>query len=277
MQITQMLLTINKYSRPGTQRKKTTKIAVHYVGNPGSTATGNRNYFEDLKRQVPDSTGKWWINADGTNRTYNGEKIAIRWVSSNYIIGLDGEIIQCVPDDEIAYCTNQANAYSVSIECCHPDSTGKFTEKTEKACAELCAFLVNKYGLTVDDVIRHYDVTKKQCPLWYTPTKYQSATVANQRWNGFKAMIKECLIREYNTKIEKAENSEKFTPFIVKIICDKLNVRKAPGTQSEVVMTVPMGYKYTIVEVQTVGTVPWGRLKSGCGWISLNEKYAERC
>lgn len=275
MKITEMFLTPNKYSRPGVKLDKVTKIAVHYVGNPNTTARNNRDYFDSLKSQIPDKDGKYCIKLDGTYLMWNNSRVAIRYVSSHYVIGMDGEIIQCIPLTEWSYCTNQANGYSISIECCHPDASGKFTDATEKACAELCAYLVNRFGLSVDDVIRHYDVTKKQCPLYYVPTKYQSESVANQRWNGFKAMIRECLIRDYNQKIESGTKQSGSVPFIVKILCDELNVRKSPGTQADVVITVPKGYKYTIVETQTVGDVPWGKLKSGVGWISLLNKYVE--
>lgn len=143
MQITEMLLTPNKYSRPQTALKKVTKIAVHYVGNAGSSAKGNRNYFENLK--------------SGNSGIY---------ASSHYIIGMEGEVIRCVPENEIAYCTNQANSYSISIECCHPRSDGIFTSATRQSLTELCAKLCVRYGLDpVNDIIRHYDVTGKHCPL----------------------------------------------------------------------------------------------------------------
>lgn len=143
MKITKNLLTVNQYSRPGTKRTKTTKLAVHWVGNANSTAIANRNYFESLK----------------------DKKI---YASSHYIIGLQGEIIQCVPEDEIAYTTNEANAYSIGIECCHPDWTGKFNDKTYKAMVELFADLCKRYKLDpIKDIIRHYDISKKVCPKYF--------------------------------------------------------------------------------------------------------------
>lgn len=164
MKITENFLTPNKYSRPQIPLKEVTKIAVHYVGNPGSTAIANRNYFEN-------------------------QKTAGRYVSSHFIVGLGGEIIQCIPLNEWSYCTNEANGYSISIECCHPDATGKFTAETENALAELCAYLCEKFGLGTEDIIRHYDVTGKQCPLYWSPTKYQSAEVANGRFKAFKDYV----------------------------------------------------------------------------------------
>lgn len=171
MKITENFLTPNKYSRPQIKLEKVTKIAVHYVGNPGSSANANRNYFENQK---------------------NGGK----YVSSHFVVGLEGEIIQCIPLDEWSYCTNQANGYSISIECCHPDSTGKFNEKTEESLAELCAYLLKKFGLSSEDIIRHYDVTGKQCPLYWSPTKYQSADLANGRFAAFKERVKKLMTSE---------------------------------------------------------------------------------
>lgn len=143
MKITQMLLTPNKYSRPQLKLPKVTKVAVHYTGNPGSTAKNNRDYF---------------------NNAVNHHN----FVSSHYIVGLDGEVIQCIPETEWSYCTNQANGYSISIETCHPDSSGKFLPATEKSLIELCADICKRQGLNPQkDLIRHYDVTKKVCPKWY--------------------------------------------------------------------------------------------------------------
>ncbi len=278
--ITEMFLTPNKYSRPQIKLEKVKKIAVHYVGNPNTSALANRKYFEGLKDQMPDKTGKYCLKPDGSYLMYNGSKVRIRSVSAHFLIGLGGEIIQCIPLDEWSYCTNQANGYSISIECCHPDATGKFTAATEKSLAELCAWLVEKYGLAVDDIIRHYDVTGKQCPLYYVPTKYQTKAAANKRWNDFKALVKSNLIKDYNDKSKTEDiHTEKpvFNEYTVKILCDKLNVRKAPGLNNEIVMTVPKGYKYTIVAEQYVGNVPWGKLKSGVGWISLLPTYVQKC
>ena len=43
-------LTANPWSRPETPLKKIDGVVIHYVGNPGTTARANRNYFESLSR-----------------------------------------------------------------------------------------------------------------------------------------------------------------------------------------------------------------------------------
>lgn len=142
--ITEDFLTVNEYSRPGDELKKVNGVVVHYVGNPGTSAKNNRNYFENLK--------------DTHERS----------ASSHYIIGLQGEILQCIPLDEIAYASNNRNSDTIAIECCHPDSTGEFNSYTYESLVKLTAALCKSYGLNpLTDVIRHYDVTGKACPLYF--------------------------------------------------------------------------------------------------------------
>lgn len=275
MQIQQMLLTPNKYSRPGIKLDKVTKIAVHYVGNPGTSAINNRNYFEGLKDQIPDSTGVYCLKKGGSYLTYNGQKVKIRYVSAHFVVGLGGEIIQCIPLTEWSYCTNQANGYSISIECCHPDSSGKFTAATEKSLAELCAYLCGKFGLDpLKDIIRHYDVTGKQCPLYWSPTKYVSKAVADARFTAFKQRVA-YIIGDGDTE-QAASKGLPEVPFKVKVIDSALNIRSGAGVSNKAVGVIKGGGIYTIVAVEQVGSALWGKLKSGAGWINIGEKYCER-
>ena len=82
---------------------------------------------------------------------------------SNFVVGLEGEIVQCVPTWEVAYASNSRNIDTVSIECCHPDETGEFNDETYRSMVQLCAWLCLKFGLDEEDVIRHHDVTGKNC------------------------------------------------------------------------------------------------------------------
>ena len=270
MNITEKFLTVNKFSRPGIKLEKVTKIAVHYVGNPNTTAMANRNYFENQK------TGG-------------------RYVSSHFIVGLDGEIIQCIPLNEWSYCTNQANGYSISIECCHPKSDGIFNDKTYVSLCELCAYLLKKFGLSTDDLIRHFDVTGKQCPLDWSPTKYQSNALAKAKWDRFKADVKIVMnggtVYKNNTVGVTEKTSSDNTapspavPYKVKVIDTSLNVRKGAGVNNPVTCVIRKNEVYTIVEEAKVrnsdGSVAtWGLLKAYAknrnGWINVGEKYVKK-
>ena len=82
-------------------------------------------------------------------------------------MGIDGEIVQCVPSTEIAYASNSRNDDTLSIECCHVDrKQGMFTDATYLSLVRLTGWLCYRFNLTEDDVIRHYDVTGKICPKY---------------------------------------------------------------------------------------------------------------
>ncbi|WP_191399734.1 peptidoglycan recognition protein family protein [Flavonifractor sp. An306] len=138
--VTVELLPVNPYSRPGIPLEQVNGIVIHYVGNPGTTAAQNHSYFENLAQ---------------TGETY---------ASSHFLVGLEGEVIQNVPLDEIAYCSNQRNEDTISIECCHPDDSGAFNQATYDSLVRLTRWLMEAYDLDTDQVIRHYDVTGKICP-----------------------------------------------------------------------------------------------------------------
>lgn len=151
------IIDIDGTSRRGTSLSDINDIVIHYVGNPGTSAQANRN---------------WYANPSSN-------------VSSHFIVGLKGEIIQCIPLHEKSSASNHRNSDTISIEVCHPDASGKFNAATYDSLVDLTAWLVKSCGLTVDNVIRHYDVTGKECPRYYVRNE--------DAWNQFKADVKEKL------------------------------------------------------------------------------------
>lgn len=145
MNIEERLLTISPYCRSGEKQNTIQNIVVHWVGNAGSSAVGNRNYFNSLATSHSTSA------------------------SSHYIIGLSGEIIKCIPENEVAFHSGSysMNRKSIGIETCHPDWNGKFADSTYNSLVELCADICRRCGLNVNNIIRHYDVTGKDCPRYY--------------------------------------------------------------------------------------------------------------
>ena len=137
------LLTPNDWSRPQRALEKVNGIVIHYVANPGSSAMDNRNYFEGLK---------------DSQTTY---------ASSHFIVGLEGEVVQCVPTSEMSYASNSRNVDTVAIEVCHPDETGKFSDVTYASLVQLTGWLCEYLQVEPENIIRHYDVTGKPCPLYY--------------------------------------------------------------------------------------------------------------
>ncbi len=141
--IVEDFLTPNPYSRPGEKLPEVRNIFVHYTANPGTTAEQNRSYFENLG--------------------ITGETSA----SAHFVIGFDGTIIQCIPLDEIGYAVKTRNYDSISIECCYQSEDGSFTQATYDSLIKLTAWLLKKYDLSPEDVLRHYDEGGKKCPLYF--------------------------------------------------------------------------------------------------------------
>ena len=133
------LIEIDGASRRGERLEAVRDIVIHYVGNPDTTAQQNRDYFNN-----PDSE-----------------------VSAHFVVGIDGAVIQCVPLTEKSSASNDRNKDTISIEVCHPDESGKFTPETYDALIRLTAWLCKATGLNEKHVIRHYDVTGKNCPLYF--------------------------------------------------------------------------------------------------------------
>ena len=136
--IDQQIIDVDGNSRRGVYLEGVRDIVIHYVGNPGTTAQQNRDYFDNPSSEV----------------------------SSHFVIGLKGEIIQCIPLHEKSSASNHRNKDTISIEVCHPDTSGKFTDESYQSLVKLTAWLCKTCNLDSNDVIRHYDITGKQCPLY---------------------------------------------------------------------------------------------------------------
>lgn len=164
-------ITVNAYSRPGRRLDSVNGIVWHWVGNPGATPEQNRDYFESLK--------------DGRAGTF---------ASAHYIVGVGGDVVQCIPETEVAYHAGSLtykpeavdkfgpypNATTIGIEVCHEDWTGRFTEAAVSALVALSADICRRHDLRpCTDIVRHFDITGKDCPRWYVnnPDEFR-ATVA---------------------------------------------------------------------------------------------------
>ena len=137
--VDQQIIKVDGDSRRGVMLEGVRNIVIHYVGNPGTTAQQNRDYYANPSSEV----------------------------SSHFVIGLKGEIIQCIPLHERSSASNHRNKDTISIEVCHPDESGKFTDETYDSLVKLTVWLCEVCGLDSSDIIRHYDITGKQCPLYF--------------------------------------------------------------------------------------------------------------
>lgn len=159
--IDSQIIDVDGASRNGYKLKGVKDIVVHYVGNPGTTAQQNHDFYA----------------GDQSN------------VSSHFVVGLDGEIIQCIPINEWSAASNWRNNDTISIEVCHPDETGKFKKKTYSSLVKLVAWLENVCDIDESHVIRHYDITKKECPRYFVQHE--------DKWKTFKKNVEKYRLAHY--------------------------------------------------------------------------------
>ena len=163
---------ISRYNHNTGDVSRIKYIVIHYTGALGD-AKANCNYFA------------------GGNRN----------ASAHYFVGYDGAIWQSVEDKNIAWHCGASsykhaecrNANSIGIEMCvrkkstasmrATDKDWYFEDATVEAAAELTRYLMDKYGVPVSHVIRHYDVTGKICP---NPYVYNATA---HTWDEFKKKI----------------------------------------------------------------------------------------
>ncbi len=147
MKITDRIIPKNKYNRPGTASKPA-RICVHYTGQAGTDAERLALFYANVAAGMfPDKP--------------------LNWTSTQYIVGLSGDIIRIIPDKEVAYAASGKNSGTIHIEVCYKKQSGEFEEASKAALRELVQYLMKKHGIPAEKVVRHYDLTKKHCPMFY--------------------------------------------------------------------------------------------------------------
>lgn len=148
-EIIKMLIPYNSRTRPSKEKFKKTTITIHTTANPSSTARNERN---------------WLVNPNN-NRT-----------ASWHLCMDQKEIIEAIPEDEIAYHAGNAtgNRYSIGLELCE---SGDF-KVTEQKAINFLASELHKRGWGVDRIRTHQSWSGKNCPRLLLPT-----------WNNFLQRI----------------------------------------------------------------------------------------
>lgn len=161
------------------------------------------------------------VHYDGIARAQGQASLVARSIhnserksSTHYIVG-DDEIIQIVRDKHKAW---HVGGYNTSNKCraennnslgvdlvCHKQNSNSvsvqdrdwyFTDKVMQDGAALIAILADRYGITQDHIVRHYDVTGKLCPRPFSGNDTNEITGDLHRmgWDLFKERVR--MIRE---------------------------------------------------------------------------------
>lgn len=129
---------------PGNAGRK--YLVLHYTGNETDTAKANANYFRSVNRG---SSAHYFVDETSVYQVVDDNDTA-------WAVGRDyggGRLF--------GKCTN---ANSISIEMC--STKGRIATKTFDNTVALTKKLMQKHGIGIECVVRHYDVCKKWCPGW---------------------------------------------------------------------------------------------------------------
>lgn len=251
-------------------------VVMHYTGNPKDTALANAKYF-----QSPGRGASAHFFADD-NAIFQSVRLADRaW--------------HCGTRRAYFHPTCR-NANSVAIEMC-TSGDYRVSEKTKENAAQLCAYLCRLLEIAPDDVdacvLRHWDVTRKQCPA-------QMSGADNAEWNAFRERVKAILTagakplaliaqeiidgrwgngdervkRLMNAGYVPAEVQKRVNALCkggirVQVTASALNIRAAPDKSAKKLDIFGAGLIVHVEEVREgPGASAWGR--TGDGWISLN-------
>lgn len=121
------------------------KAVVHYTGTDAS-AQNNCKYFGSGNRSA---SADFFIDKDGSIYQFNKD-------IANYYTWHCG-------DGKGKYGISNSNSIGIEVV----SSGADFTEAQKKALRELVTWLMEKYGIEAENVVRHYDASRKVCPAPY--------------------------------------------------------------------------------------------------------------
>jgi N-acetylmuramoyl-L-alanine amidase CwlA len=168
-------------NRPGIELHSVQAIIMHWTANtaPTASAAANRNYFN---RRYSESNGKRF--------EYGGAPF--RFGSTQFIVD-DVEIVQCMPEHEVAYHVGDGtpkvkfpvrpNFCTIGIELCVNKDFPMVLRRTVWLLEQLnCRYPEAKIG-------RHYDVTGKLCPHMYLPSNV-GGKMYDWSWDTFMELVR---------------------------------------------------------------------------------------
>lgn len=146
-------------------------LVYHYTGNDGDKAANNAAYFQ---RNIVKASAHYFV--DDTTVYLSVPELKIAWsVGGSKYANADktgGGTMYGIIN----------NTNSISIEMCDTIRNGVYqaSEATLSNAAALGRALMEKYGIPIENVYRHFDVTGKHCP---------SYLVNAQKWAEFKKRL----------------------------------------------------------------------------------------
>ena len=134
-------------------------IVIHYTGNDGDTAMNNAKYYAS---NVVKTSAHYFI--DEKEIVQSVDDLRVAWA-------VGGKKYPSCPQTGGGTLHGRClNANSISIELCDEKKNGVYapSAKTVAQALELTKALMKKYNIPASNVIRHFDVTGKLCPAYWS-------------------------------------------------------------------------------------------------------------
>lgn len=154
-------------------------LVFHYTGNDGDKAANNAAYFQP---HVVEASAHYFVDDTCVYRSVPDLRVA--WA-------VGGRKYQnAVATGGGTMYGKITNTNSISVEMCDTIRNGVYqaSEATMENAAALGRELMEKYGIPLSNVYRHFDVTGKHCP---------SYLVNAQKWSDFKKRLEEDQVVRY--------------------------------------------------------------------------------
>lgn len=164
----------NKSNYGGKRSTNSIKYLIyHYTGNDGDTDEGNGKHFHN---HIVKASAHYFVDDDSVTQS----------VPDNYVAYSVGGKCQSSHHPLYKVCTN-SNSISIEMCDCFKNGVVEITDKTIENAIELGKVLMKKYNISIDHVIRHYDVNGKACPNC-------NGLLNNANWNAFKSRLTGALV-----------------------------------------------------------------------------------
>lgn len=182
-------------------------IVLHYTSNINDTALNNVKYFNTT---VTKSSAHYFVDDDNIYQSVPCDYTA-------WSVGLGSMSKPYIPDPP--FYNKCRNSNSISIEMCGGKTSRECSPKTKHRACELTVALMKRYNIPLAHVIRHYDVTGKQCPAW--------AVEDPAKWLEMRLEITKLMNEEADKMLDTAENYEVFKKFMDRYLSE---LAKLPST-----------------------------------------------
>lgn len=130
-------------------------IVIHYTSNIGDTAKNNVDYFSEAFTQ---SSAHYFVSDSDIWQS-------VPLYNAAYAVGL-GKMKGPYTGTNPSHYKICTNLNSVSIELCGSKTSREASAKTKQTASNLAVTLLKYFNLKPSSVIRHHDVTGKNCPAW---------------------------------------------------------------------------------------------------------------